>query len=563
MPPARRRRRPSGSQSLPASPNADAEADRAVGPDMAPNADEPDHYSYEEMVDHLRKVRSSSESQNLKSKKKRRRRSQQPVRQRRRSRLVKTMVFLLVLLPILAFVVGSYVFSYISLKGESFRKSMTESVNEKLGVNGEFEDKFNITGRTLENRSYSAIGPKDSLVAQMDLRSLSARMRFTSMFSKDWQIDHLDCDEARIELRPLAAPAAGAAQAAFPLDDAEKANGPEILAAGLGFSNDPSSFDAERISFRDISFYFGESRNNVPRQIEHAHLVLNKTRRAYFGNCDLGILNYQFWPSMKIKSSDVSFYFDGKIVIHQASLETEDGGTCELTGEINPNGPVPTINLSAEIANFKLSNMVNPDTWGDRLLGRMNGEFTLEGTLTKEKPPVLKGKFNIPNMSLKNMVTLNTLSKDCRIFELKRVEFEFFEGELTHSEEGIRIHDFFGKNASLIGLSGDVLVRPNHTLEGEMKLGLPDDTLNRIANGRPDFFESGEAAFSWASFNVYGNLETPQDDLRTRFFQFGQGATGVRHVPRQSGFHVPRPLAEGPKDVYIKRLEQLFEDLSS
>ena len=70
------------------------------------------------MIDHLRKVRGSTEQQGLKSKKKRRRRSHQPIVQRRKRRNMSMLAFLLLVLPVVAFVGGSFLFSSMAYEGE-------------------------------------------------------------------------------------------------------------------------------------------------------------------------------------------------------------------------------------------------------------------------------------------------------------------------------------------------------------------------------------------------------------------------------------------------------------
>ena len=134
--------------------------------------------------------------------------------------------FLLVILPLLAFVGGSYLFSYMSYKGDNFRKEMSASVSETFGVQAEFEDAFTVSRSAVKNRKLRATGPPSSPVAAFDLTNLEARLNMSSFFSKTWTIPHLVADKAMFHLRPVAAASSTAEAAPLLLQETIK-----ILAA--------------------------------------------------------------------------------------------------------------------------------------------------------------------------------------------------------------------------------------------------------------------------------------------------------------------------------------------
>ncbi len=558
MPPSKRRRRPSGSPSSsrsrsggpsigsgPSRPPAESEA---VDPDK-------EHYSYEEMIDHLRKVRSTSDTQGLKSKKKRRRRSHQPIKEKRKRQMMMVMIFLFLILPVVAYVGGSYLFSYLSYGSERFRKELSISVGRQLELTGEFEDRCSISGVTIKNRRYSGTGPDDSVVADVRFTNIEAQLRASSLVSNAWKITQLVVDEAALHLRPISNEAAsqtpGTANLTEPL---------RILAAGLGFSGAPNAFDSDRISFRKFSATFGAN-PDVPHRLDNLHLVMNRTSSGFLMDCDKGTLKYFYWPLFHIKAADLSIDGNGKLSVHRATLVTEDGGTCELAGEIQLTGSEPSIDLTAEITNIKVDNLVNKSTWGDRVLGLMSGELRLEGSLTAESPPVLTGKIAIPGLSIKNLDFLSSMSKYCGIAALSRVEFDqVFEANIRQIGSEVTIHEIYGRNPSLVALTGEFTVKANHDLEGSFMLGLPELVLDKIERGRPQFFESRNdgSQYGWAPFTITGGLENPIDDLRPRFELFLQGDHDPREHRRPTEFRRPPSLAFD-REVYYQRLEQLFE----
>lgn len=559
MPPSRRRRAPSGardSQPSPSSPSSkgpsNAEAPRAVdGSDAAP-----DHYTYQEMVDHLRKVRSSSNDQGLKSKKKRRRRSNQPIRAKRRRRLMVMGTALLILLPILAFVGGSFLFSYLAYGGEKFRKQMSESVSETIGFRGEFEDPFVVSKLSMKNRKFNAVGPDDSVLTSLILTNTAARLQFGSFFSEDWKIAHLITDRAELQLRPV--PPKLEETALAPVQEAI-----EILAAGIGFSGAPEGYEAERISCRSFDAIFGANPDQ-PHRIEGVHINMTRSEEGYFITADGGAVTYFYWPQFTVESADLMWHYDGRLVVNRANLVTENGGTCTITGEVRL-GSDPSIDLEMAVENVKVSDMV-AKAWNTRVLGRLNGTFSLKGGLTMGDLPVLTGKLTIPGLSVKNLSVLETLSLNFSTAELKRMEFDEFSASLEQVGNRLRFYDIYGKRSSLAGLLGEFTVEPNHNLRGRFEIGLPNSTLDRaskdgIAKGRPSFFKPKPGdPYGWTSFDVSGNLEVPTDNLLRQFEAHYRGEYNPRELRSATTFQRPQALRSGPNDIYLERLNQLFNN---
>ena len=557
MPPSKRRRSPSG---LPKSQSPRPSSSPASSPPPGEEGDSSrDHYNYQEMIDHLRKVRGTTEQQGLKSKKKRRRRSHQPIVQRRKRRNMSMVAFLLLILPVIAFVGGSYLFSYMAYQSERFRKEMSSKVGEMTGFEGEFAETFSTNKFSFKNPKYSGIGPDESVLAEMDMKNLEAYPRFSSLLSDNWDIKRFIIDEGKLHLRPIAPKAVGA-------DKGENASAnplhPAILAAKLGFSGVPNSVNMDRVSFRNLSASFGHN-VEIIHNIFNLHVVMNRTRTGYFINCDRGTIEYFYWPKFSVVKSDLSLDMEGNLKIHRASLESEDGATCEMTGTIALGGATPSVNLSMEVANVKVDNVVNESTWADRVLGRLNGNLQLVGDLTTTNPPVLTGTIAIPGLSVKNLEFLNSLEKFCGISQLKRIEFEVFEAQIEQQGSAIRIHNIYAQNPA--GLTGEFTVRPNHDLEGKLRIGLAESVLNDISGGRPSFFEIGDDAspYGWAEFNVSGKLADPIDDLRRKFEMILQGDYDPREHRPMSTFRRPLPLSQGPNDIYLGRLKQLFDRLTN
>lgn len=520
------------------------------------------------MVEHLRKVRSHSGQQGLKSKKKRRRRSHQPIRERRRRRLVMAAAFLLIVLPLATFVAGSFLFSYMAYKGERFRKEMSLSVSEALGFQGEFEDKFSVSRLTIKNRRFSATGSDRSVLAAFDAQNLEARLRASSYFSKEWRLPHLVADRANLHLRPLP-PGSGSTDSTNAAVLQEALN---ILVAGLGFSGVPDEYDIQRVSVRNLNADFGANLHlGLAHTLEGLHLTANRTQSGYLMNIDRGRLRYFYWPLFEVQTADLSFDSAGTLTIYQSSLITENKvmgstGTAAVSGTIHF-GENPSINLSIEVSNLEIDTIVNEQHWSDRIMGHLNGEFTIAGDLTMDNLPTITGKINSPDLSIKNLPALHELSVRCGIAELKRIEFDLFEAKFHQEGNTIRVHDIYGMRPSLAGITGEFTVHPNHTMEGNLEVGLPDSTLEKMGSehvkGRPSFFKprADGINYGWAEINVTGTLASPIDNLTRMFEAYFSGSDSInpREFRRSTTFQRPQPLHQGPTSTYHERLDGLFK----
>ena len=564
MPPSRRRRAPSGARQTQAPLSSQPHSAESPAQDD-PSPGQRDHYSYQEMVDHLRKVRASSGEQGLKSKKKRRRRSYQPIREKRRRRLRTMLVLLLVVLPIGSFIVGSFLLSYVKYEREPFREEMSANVSRALGMRGEFADLFNVSRLKVKNRGFSARGSSRSLLEAFDLSGIEAQLRVSSFLSSEWRIPRVGIEQAMLHLRPL--PAKTDAEAAAPVPEETH----EILAAGLGLSGVPESYQVERINFRRLDAFFGAN-PDLPHRLEGLRVAMDRRKDGFSINVDRGLVKYFYWPEFQIVVADL-FLDSEKLEVERAELVTtgdlEDPGTCEVTGEIRFS-PSPSVDLSMDFSNISLGEVVNADHWGERVLGRVSGKLTVKGGLTVDDLPVIKGKIQIPELSIRNLPILTKLSTHFGMGELKRMRFDVFEAQIHQEGSTIGLHDIYGYRPGVAGLTGAITVQANHTIHGAFEFGLPDQTLEKMHDGtggirgRPDFFHTRVGApLFWATFTVTGNLEEPEDTLGSQLEDFFQRNRQPAEQRQSTQFQRPPPLSRGPSEAYRQRLQDLFEHFTS
>lgn len=528
---------------------------------------EQDHYTQEEMMEHLRRVRHSTQEQGLKSKKKRRRRSHQPILVRRRRRVMFALAFLIIGLPVLTFIGGSYLFSYLHFETDTFRKDISQAASEWLGVQGEFETNFEVSQLKFQNQHFQGINAsRSSVLAEVEMQNIEAHGRFGSMMSDAWQVSLLRCDEGLLRFRDV--------MPEVELSESQENDAYPILRAGLGFHGVPGKLLVERFAANRLNVFFGSG--TEPRQINEGHFIALKTDKGYEIDIDHGTFQFGHWPIFQIGSVRMKYlaqerrfeFVPNKDSLVVAEKGDDAPGTCGFSGGFSLGGK-PKLDLKANIERIKLEDLVKHNSWGKSLMGLLEGAMTFTGGLTTDAPLEIDGDLAVVGLAIKNLPILDGLENYCGVSAMKRIEFDKLKFRLVQRGREITLKDIHGRNPDYLAVVGSITIHADSSLEGELEIGLPDSiwekkdqqsNSRRVVIARPSFFEPRPGdAFSWTRVKIGGALERPEDDLISRFHQITQGTNQDR--ARKEAYHRPSKPEDGKRDDFNQLLERVFDNL--
>ncbi|HUF63159.1 MAG TPA: hypothetical protein VMN36_13870 [Verrucomicrobiales bacterium] len=497
-----------------------------------PNEDK-DHYSYDEIMDHLKRVHSRH---GVKSKKKRRRRSHQPVKEKRRTRFLTALTVLVLFL--LAAVIGvSLFFSHLYYETEKFRVEASQLIGEITGLEAEFQGRFTVDQSRFVNKQLLLKGREDLMVYELNFTGIRATVPLLSLLRSIWDTDLL-VDNAEGKLKP-ARPANTSASA-----PARKDEVPSSLVAGLGFQRLPKAFLLNRLAIQRLSLDFGADARN-PHSIRDVSLLCKRTPNHYFIDVRTGHLKFGSWPVFRISSADATLDSEGAVHILESNLSEEGGGTCDVTGDLRFLGDDPGADLTAALESIQLHRAVHP-SWQERVVGTVSGQIRLQAGFREDDPFLLSGTLSGDGVALKRLDLLSELSRVSGLDLFQRLECKEFTVKFEQDRDRIRLYDMSAATSEIFLLHGEVTIHQDERLEGSFELGLPNALLARFHHLKPQFFEARGSNVSWAKFEISGTLSVPQDTLIT---QFREG-------------YPPPPLTRTDLQIPQPRLDREEEDAS-
>ena len=511
-------------------------------PDRPP-LEEKDHYSYQEMLERLEKVRSSGHG--MKTKRKRKRRSHQPIKEKRKSRFVKTMLFLGVFLPLLIVLAGSLFFSYMAYQSDPFRIAISELVSGKLGVEGQFSRRFHISKGNFFNEDFSGKGGSGDLVQKLEARKIQARVPIGTLFRKHWGIESLVVEDLSVTLNPFSNPKAASPNQALP----------RILAAGLGMTESPESVELKRFSLNNVDLIFGSDTTKRPNHILGAKATFTGAtidESMYHGTIRDGELLYSFWPMQNLVEANIIVHPNGEIEITSGRLEQDTyRGRVDVSGTMKFNQPDRGAQLELNVTDLDVNQIflqrkANDDdlSWADYVQGKISGKLTLLSTFERDGDTTITGSITGTEICVKQLPMLEKLARFSEHY-LDRITFTSFKAELEQTNHILKLkdiiarvgHDGIGRLTDSFAITGDLTMDSRSgKVRGNLDWRFDTEYADKFRGGRPSFLSGKQGESGSVNVIIQGTLKD--------MFDFANQESGYTGPPTDT----LSPLLEIPEE---------------
>jgi len=482
----------------------------------------------------------------------RKRRSHQPKKAKEQRVKMMRRVLILVGVPLGVLFVGAYMLMLSRVRGEGFRKAVSERVTELVGAEVEF-GRFKLNGLNLNSRKAVVSGTDGGLMRGAEILSLRTRLKPSTLLSSDWILESLQASSGSLRFGPAVTNGVDAAAAADGIAPALP-----LLAAGIGLGSSPSNIDISGIKIADCDlFWDGRVPSTKPfisgSNFSNGDLAQPMIGMGFRG----GRLAVPGWPEFGIEaiSGDLK---RGVYQIRRASLLHIDDGALTLEGQLNLMGS-GDYRFSGEYSDIDPGEVVHP-FWADKVGGDLDGNIVIEGALSKAGSLKAEGEFEIRNFVFSNNRILKRLSLTLGEALLARIQFRTFQGRYRRTADRVELYDLRGEHLSLLKLRGRIVVFADGRLEGQLDLGLPEQILAKAEGGKPIFFGAESDDFSWAKVSLSGLIDDPREDLTPRLRLALQEflREQERVLPATGIETLPKKKAEATRGALESTFEQLI-----
>jgi hypothetical protein len=472
------------------------------------------------MMARLRDQRSSGGSRRIKIEapdgslevKKRKRRSHQPIKERQQllGRLRKNL--LLVAIPAILLLIGSYLLLNVRYQGDSFRSALSKQASELIGAPTEIAP-LNIKGLNVRSRRVFIEPYSPSLLQSAEFTSVNGKLTSSSLFSSDWHLTNLNSLHGKLRFHAPARSLAGGGQSA------SGSTGIPLTVAGLGFSSKPSAFVIDQLRVGSIDFAWTNGLKEFVF-LEEATI----TSQLVGARTDMHVadakLKFGDWPEFDLETAKVSFTKSGIRVddaLMRHSFIGSQGGDATLSGIVDLAGRAPIADFTCQLDAMPAMSLVE-SAWKGKLEGDIDATLRFQADLSDPGSLKISGPFWIRNGSFGDINPTKRLAVFLAEPEISRVDFHSIRGDIT-IEDGTRTVDNIEANApNLVRIKGSYTIKADGLLSGSLNLSVANEILEKLPGGMPEFFtgEESPGGMSVTTVQIGGTSSEPTEDLTER-----------------------------------------------
>ncbi len=404
---------------------------------------------------------------------------------------------------------GGYIGLRSWLHGEDFRHMLSAEAGKALDVTSEF-GRFQWSGTRMDTEGFKATG--EGIVKSVDAEGLQVDMGLGGWWAGVWRVDDARARRIEVEIDTTAAKRVSADPESVQVEvppkpkkwyDAFVPQEVEVRQVEIGSSSLKLITKSGPVGIR------GTSWRVTPDTAAGSY-------RAE-GSDGTVLLPWKWAPPMELGRARLR-YQDDMVFLTDADFQVYESGRLALSGEMSVKG-------DGYVFNGKLSDVmcaeVLPEDWKQRLLGKIESEFSVEHRPTG---PVVEGSLELTDGVLTAMPLLDSLSAYADTTRFRRLALS--EGRVDYEwEDGaITLRNLMLASEGLVQLEGTLRVDQEERLDGRFRLGLVPGVLARIPGAETIVFQPGERGLLWTTLRITGTLDDPEEDLTGRLIE----AAGLR-----------------------------------
>jgi hypothetical protein len=543
-------------------------------------------YSYQEMMDRLREIRSESSHVRSEEREVDPETGKVTVRRQKRRRTGKTKSGLArdprwyrffsrlayLGIPVLVvLLVVTYLVVAASTGTGRFQEGVGRVLTRDLGVESATIKDTKLRAFHLIVGQAAIQGKTGSMIGAAEMQEVEMRLSPRSFLGGSWTVE--GCSIANLKLY-LAAPRPVAVSAR---------QRPAPTLAGFLLADEPTSIHFSDVTVAQADILFGTPANATPAA-RGALPGLRKVRASllerpsedgsspYFdlqvGGGRDGTLTLPGWPALRIEVLRAELRPDGATLKRSAfrfatpaetKLANAPIGFIEATGTI-PSAAGATAELELALSDVSLADLLSKNV-SRYLSGTLHAE-ALRLTWRTSDPLntwTIEGPITLRRGQIRELEILGGIG-EITAGELAGLDFDECGAVLNVTPEGTRISEIRARGIGRAYVTGEMRIAANGKLDGRIQLGISEDSL---LENSPPFFKSGDESAAWTPVVLSGTTSNPKENLSARLDAWAANQSGASPRAPREGEEFPEidapPAEPGAKND--KALESLFEEL--
>lgn len=289
----------------------------------------------------------------------------------------------------------------------------------------------------------------------------------------------------------------------------------------------------------------------------NAELKLNREEGDYLLTVPRGELHFSNLAGYPLSVQTLKGRVKPKgFYINEGVLSGEGGTQIIFSGEGTYNGD--TI-LQGELKDFPIDTVLEKN-WKKRVQGRVNGDFTLEGSESEFK---IYGKGRVENGMLIALPALDMLAQQTGMSKFRQISLDTCECSYEILNKEASLNNIRVESKDFLKAHGRIVTNGQSGV-GDLKLGIHHSVLEKMPAGTAEVFTKEEEDYYWADVSLTQAEGTWKDDLSPRIMNAVTKAFFMR-APATAGqlLESVRGMLEGapPSDESSKEKKKPTDDL--
>ncbi|MEK7949698.1 hypothetical protein [Luteolibacter soli] len=405
---------------------------------------------------------------------------------------------------------GGYIGLRSWLHGESFRHMLATEAGKAIGVTCEFSP-FRWSGTSMDTDSFTATG--EGIVKSIDSEGLRVDVGLGGWWQGVWRID-----EARARKIEVVVDATAADRVK---KSPEVVVPPEAKAKKWYDSMVPHEVDVQMVDVGNSALKVITKSGPVSINGTSWKVTPDAAKGSYRAEGLDGTvkLPWKWAPPMALGKARLRYHNDS-VSLSAADFRVYQSGRLDLNGEMSVKGDGYAFNGHLRDV---LCSEVLPETWRQRVSGKVESEFTVENG---PNGPIVKGSLNHTDGVLTALPLLDALAAYADTTRFRRLALN--EGKVDYEwEDGaLNLQKIIIGSEGLVRLEGSLKIGKQEQLDGHFRLGLVPGVLARIPGAETIVFSPGERGLLWTTLRITGTLDHPEEDLTERLIE----AAGMRMI---------------------------------
>lgn len=485
--------------------------------------EEKSHYSYQEMMDRLKKSRSRGRGSGG-----RRRRKQSedvPKPSPRKIRLIATVaaigVMIVVAIPVVLFLL-----SRAQYATDAFRRSVGDRTSELLGKSADFGS-FRMQGSSLFSQRLEVIDESDAgMVRRARIMGLRADFDTALHRGSEWSMKKLAAASAQVVVGPPSEAAAAAVR--------EPAS--HLSKPLFGLDPAPSAFVIGDIFVREFGLAWGAP--DAYDTLRGAKLQAQPLGRSATWQVTGGTLHFGELDAIEVvrmtgEISNNTLSIDRGLLRYSAEEQGTLSGKIDLTAAGGARLDVSMsridfsrwLDLHHKRGKEPSGGPLKARPWTERIRsGSLSFNATYASSFAPDAAaPSLSGTFTIEEMILRDWHLFSTLGFVFSESGLNNLKFEPIKGAFHWTDGRLEVTDLQAEQRGLIKVAGGLVITEDAEhpeqppmISATLSIGLPSVDLDKLAGGYPDYFSRPVDGYGWTDIRLSGPLDEPRDDFVDR-----------------------------------------------